>query len=80
MTTQADPFIAAARTFLRNLDKARRRARIYTPEHPYVRESQELLAGALDELILVRDSVTLSISEGDVFIEGRHIPDDDCMM
>ncbi|HOD51932.1 MAG TPA: HD domain-containing protein [Candidatus Hydrogenedentes bacterium] len=80
MTTQADPFIAAARTFLRNLDKARRRARIYPPEHPYVRESQELLAGALDELILVRDSVTLSISEGDVFIEGRHIPDDDGMM
>ena len=76
----SDAFIAAAKPFLRNLDKARKRARIYPPEHPYVQESRERLVASLNELLLVHDSITVSISEGDIFIEGRHIPDDDGLM
>ncbi len=78
--THSEALVAAARPFLRNLDKARKRARIYPPEHPYVQESRELLVGSLEELLLVRDSVTLSISDGDAFIEGCHVPDDDGLL
>lgn len=80
MTSHSDAFIAAARPFLRNFDKARKRARIYPPEHPYLEESRELLAASLEDLLLVHESITISIAEGDVFVEGCHIPDDDGLL
>jgi putative nucleotidyltransferase with HDIG domain len=77
MTLPSDAFVAAARTFLRNFDRARKHARMYPPKHPSVKESRELLAGSLEELLIAHDSVTLSVSEGDTFIEGYRIPDDE---
>lgn len=80
MPSHSDAFVAATHPFLRNFDKARKRARIYPPEHPYLKESRELLTASLDDLLLVHESITISISEGDVFVEGCHIPDDDGLL
>ncbi|MFO7976052.1 MAG: HD domain-containing protein [Candidatus Hydrogenedentota bacterium] len=80
MTPSSDAFIAAARPFLQSLDKARKHARIYPPEHPYVRESRERLAASLDELLLVHDSITVSLLEGEVFVETCRMPDNDGLM
>ncbi len=76
MKPMSDAFNEAAHPLLRNLDRARTCARMYPPEHPYVEESRRLLTASVEELLLLRDSVTVSISDGDIFVEGHHIPDD----
>lgn len=79
MSDPLQEILEEAKPFLLHLNKARKRARIYPRDHPYVAESLHRLFGSVENMLLTRDSVTLSVADGDLYVEGRQVPDDTLM-
>lgn len=58
------------------LHVCRQRARVYPAAHPHVRESIQEVMELLETILDTRDHVTLSIVEGELYVEGQLLPDE----
>jgi putative nucleotidyltransferase with HDIG domain len=68
--------LTKAKMVLRHLNNARKRAAMYPVEHPYVADSLEGLLEEFTRFFQESDSVTLSIADRDLYIEGHRLPEE----